>query len=603
MENRKDSDGYIFVRNRYYPGKLLHASDFVREQEYGNAKLEFLNRRFHGWGIIQGLEVRTGENGSLHVTAGSAIDRRGRLIVVPEDVDIDRGKLGISGITASREQQSGGNSAHGFILGLRYEERQVGRERSLLREQETYEDAQIAESYCLAAYSDEDWELFQAERDLASALTEERILYEDGEVRLSLYIPRVVPADSIFKIRIQARALKGSSVSIGWRCTAKLQGAFFLETWKSLEILEEQRTSLLGSLYQEWQICTEEYRKQMIAMELSRLEIFRSGAESVTAEVCQVSIETAEDYEEAVRRRLLRKAESSRGRHMLPQAGNLPAGSSSSGKIPLQEDWVPLARIGVGAEKGALFVYTNERGLRRRAAQSAEAEAIRRAAEENGILDIRWRGLLKNFRAEAGRTGGSLPLGGSVPSGGNVPTRGNEPSGGSMSAGGNSRLDGNGQSRFDDCGDRPQGKAEREGAKQAGEARQVREARWGREVHRGVAVIPVPRRYRKGDTLFSEEIAHGFPGEEVFLWLERIYEEPSYAYWEQNNIRHAAVHGAEELFADGWYSGWEIRKQALRQEIEAGTFQIALVLSKGRRKKRSREVAFSWTAVSLTGTT
>lgn len=537
MENRKDSEGYLFVKNRYYPGKLLHASDFVREQEYGNAKLEFLNRRFHGWGIIQGLEVKTGENGSLHVTAGSAIDRRGRFIVVPEDVEIEKKEL---------------EASSGFILGLRYEEKPVDRERSLLCEQETYEAARIAEGYCLAAYSAEDWERLRAGRDLTAALTEERTLYEDGEVRLTLCIPRVVPADSIFKLRIQARALKESSVNIGWRCTVKLQGAFFLTSGRSLEILEEQRTSLLGSLYQEWQICTEEYRKQVIALELSRLEIFRNGAEPVAAEACQAAIETSETYEEAVRRRLPRED------FIFPETEQ---GTASGGSIS-REDWVPLARIGCGADRGAFFVYAGENGLRRRAAQSAETEALRRAAEESGILDIRWRGLLKNLRPdEAGR---SSPA-----------ARGNLPA-------------------SETAQEKKQGGTEEQRGK---------EEHRPKEVHRGVAVIPVPRHYRRGDTLFSEEIAHGFPGEEVFLWLERIYEEPSYAYWEKNNTRHAAVHGAEELFADGWDSGWEIQKQALRQEIEAGTFQIALVLSKGRRKRRSREVAFSWTAVSLTGTT
>ena len=623
MENRKDSDGYIFVKNRYYPGKLLHASDFVREQEYGNAKLEFLNRRFHGWGIIQGLEVRTGENGSLHVTAGSAIDRRGRFIVVPEDVKIGREELEASGGTGSRR-----NGSHGFILGLRYEERQVDRERSLLCEKETYEAARIAESYCLAAYSDEDWRRLKAGRDLAAALTEERILYEDEEVRLSLCIPRVVPTDSIFKIRIQARALKGSSVNIGWRCTVKLQGAFFLTSGRSLEILEEQRTSLLGSLYQEWQICTEEYRKQMIAMELSRLEIFRNGAEPVAAEACQVSIETAEAYEEAVRKRLPRedfifpedfvfpeaeifpeaetfpKPETYPGESIFLKTEISPGESNSSkpktapGGSIFQEDWVPLARIGVGADRGSLFVYAGENELRKRVAQSAETEILRRAAEESGILDIRWRGLLKSLRPEtAGRINGSSWK------------EGNGRNEGSDRKEENSRIDE--KVRADEAGrsvpaapgSLPEGKTQQEEEHRGKEEYRAKGVPWGKEVHRGVAVIPVPKHYRKGDTLFSEEIAHGFPGEEVFLWLERIYEEPSYAYWEKNNTRHAAVHGADELFADGWYSGWEIRKQALRQEIEAGTFQIALVLSKGRRKKRSREVALSWTAVSLTRTT
>lgn len=517
MEKQKNRDRYLFVKNRYYPGKLLHASDFVREQEYGNAKLEFLNRRFHGWGIIQGLEVRAGESGALHITAGSAIDRRGKLIVVPEDTVIDTGKL--EGLT--------GEAFRDFILGIRYDERQVDKERSLLCESETYEDARIAESYALRAYSVDAWEQLKGAGDVAAALTEERVLYEDGEVRLSLRIPKVVPADSIFKICIQARALGGGSVSIGWRCTVKLQGAFFLASGKSLQILEEKQTSVLGGLYQEWQICTEEYKKQTVAMELSRLEVFRQGSEPAEAEVCQTYIETAASYEDAVRGHLQRREEKSCG-----------------------EDWVPLAGIRAGAARegqGGTFVLTDEPGLRRRVVQSEETESIRRAAEENGIIDIRWRGLLKDLTAQ--------PL----------------------------------------CPGQPS----RKPARPAEAPKPLQESI--SEVHRGVAVISIPKHYRKGDTLFSEEIAHGFPGEEVFLWLERMYEEPSYAYWEKDSTRHAAVHGADDLFADGWYSGWEIQKQALRQEIEAGTFQIALILSRGRRKKRSKEVAVSWTAVRLTG--
>ncbi len=83
MENDKNKSNVPFVKSSYYPGKLLHASDFIREQEYGNRKLEFINRKFHGWGIIEGLEIRIGKDGSLHLMQGSAIDPCGRIIVVP----------------------------------------------------------------------------------------------------------------------------------------------------------------------------------------------------------------------------------------------------------------------------------------------------------------------------------------------------------------------------------------------------------------------------------------------------------------------------------------------------------------------------------------
>lgn len=517
MGNRK-MDGYLFVKNRYYPGKLLHAGDFIREQEYGNAKLEFLNRKLHGWGIIQGLEVRPGEKNRLCVRAGSAIDRRGRLIVVPED------------IAAEAEDLRGwtDETARDFILGIQYDETAIGRERSLLSEKEVYEDARIAESYALRVCSVDEWKRLRGNGE--ASLTEERVLYEDGEVRLSLRIPEVVPTDSVFGICIQARALTEGTVSIGWRCTAKLQGAFFLASGRSLQIMEEPQTVISGSLYQEWQICTEEYRKQTVALELSRLEILRQGKAPVEAQACQVYIETVLSYEDAVRGRLRGSEETAEG-----------------------EDWVPLARIRRGAQ-GTVHVAEDEPGLRRCVAQSEETEFIRRSAEENGIIDIRWRGLLKSLRSREPYFPGPVsPAEPPKP----CPKKDPEPP-----------------------WERPP----------AGRREQV---------HRGVAVIPIPKRYRKGDTLFSEEISHGFPGEDVFLWLERLYEEPSYAYWEKNSTRHAAVHGADDLFADGWYSGWEIQKQALRREIEAGTFQIALVLSRGRRRRQCREVAMAWTAVRL----
>lgn len=520
----------LFVRNRYYPGKLLHASDFVREQEYGNAKLEFLNRRFHGWGIIRGLEVRAGEGGGLYVTAGSALDHRGRLIVVPEDIGIDGEKL----------KGSAGELPRDFILGLCYEEKLTDRERSPLGGKDSYEESRIAESFVLKAYSRSEWEQLKEAEDEAAALTEERVLYEDGEVMLLLHTPKVVPADSIFKICILARALGGENVSIGWRCAARLQGAFFPASGKPFHILEEKQTLVTGSVCQEWQICTEEYRKQTIVLELSHLKIFRQGAEPVESEVCQTYIETAVSYEDAAGRYLQKKE-----------------------KLP-EKDWVPLARLKCGTDKeGSEIVLTAsvEPGLRRRVAQSEETELIRRAAAENGIVDVSWRGLLKNLSARQQRE--PQPL--IQPPPDKPPSYEPSPS------------------------DRPRPPRE--------PAAEVEDC-----IHRGVAVIPIPKHYRRGDTLFSEEISYGFPGEEVLIWVGRMYEEPSYAYWEKERSRHVTVHGAEGLFEDGWYSGWEIQSQALRQEIEAGTFQIALTLSKGRRKKRSREVAISWTAVRLTRT-
>lgn len=56
------------------------------------------------------------------------------------------------------------------------------------------------------------------------------------------------------------------------------------------------------------------------------------------------------------------------------------------------------------------------------------------------------------------------------------------------------------------------------------------------------------------------------------------------------------IQGDEGLFPEQ-KGGWEIEKQALRQNVAEGTFQIALTLSKGKRRNRIREVAVSWIAV------
>lgn len=520
MGQQEHKEEYLFVRNRYYPGKLLRAEDFVREQEYGSAKLEFVNRKLHGCGIIEGLEVKTGDGGALYITSGSAIDPRGRILVSPEDVRIEPERL--------EGFPTGDN--RGFVLGIRYAEKLTESERNHWNEKETYETARIVECFALKAYSVEEWKRLKTGEDVAELLTEKKILYEDGQLQLSLRLPKVVPADSIFKVRMEAKALGEGSVRIGWRGTMKLQGAFFLSSGKSLLELGQEQTLVSGSLYREWEICTEEHRKLSVALELSRLEIFLQEAGPVTAEVFQTYIETITAYEDAVRR-YLRKVKT----------------------VRQEADWVPLAHLKPAADQEGndrAFFVAEEPQLRRYVMRTEEMKAIRSISEENGIIEVGWRGLLQ------GASSLPAPLHPMPPAPGPPePIPPPEPA--------------------------------------------PREAEAGSQIHRGMTVIPIPRRYRKGDTLFSEEIKHGFPGEEVILWLDRMYEENNYAYWERRKTRYAAVHGADELFADGWESGWEIQKQAVRQDIESGTFQIALVLSGARRKKRCKEVAVSWTAVRL----
>jgi len=528
-ENRRQG---LFIKNNYYPGKLLHASDFIKEQEYGNSKLEFINRKFHGCGVIDGLEVRAEENGDLHVTAGSAIDPYGRILVVPEEVTVNAGTL--EGLKE--------DTGRDFVLGIRYAEREVEKEHNYLKEKEAYATARIAESYALGAYSREEWEeLKNTAGKREEALTEKKVLYENEEVRLTLQIPRIVPIDSIFRCRIQVQALCDRNVSIEWRGMAKLQGAFFTVSGQPFQVLEEKRTMFSGRLEKEWEICTEEERKLSVTFELSNLEIRLEGSETETAETCQMCIETAAHYEDAVRKYLW-GWEKERG-----QGAN----------------WLPLAYVrrlnGYGTDKRALAVQ-QDGDVRFMAVHPMEQEVMRHAAEQNGIVDIRWRGLLKKYR-HFPPPGPKRPL----------------------------------QPEY-----KPPSAPEPVPPQPGFIPKQIQELlaeAWEKRVYRGVAVIPIPRRYRRGQVLVSEEISHGFPGEEVFIWCGRVYEEHNYAYWERDKSRYYVLHGSEELFPEAWDSGWEIEKQALWQDVEAGTFQIALTLSKGHRKNRSREVAISWIAV------
>ncbi len=526
MKDRAGTTNAAFVKNHYYTGKLLHASDFINEQEYGNRKLEFINRKFHGCGIIEGLDVGIDQGGTLHVAEGSAIDPDGRIIVVPSEVSLELREL--EGLQELQGQD--------FILGIRYDEKTVERERSYLEQKEVYQAARVEESFALKAYSLEDWKDWRESADEGAGLfmeenalfQEEKVLFQDENVRLVIQSPREVLSDSMFKCRMQARVLHGDSASIGWRCTAKLQGGFFTASGRDVRVLEERETVFSGSLMREWEICTEEGRKLPVTLELRELEVTRGDVHKNGFETCQLSIKTVSSFAEIAER------------HM-----------STKKKLPKPEtDWLPLAYImGKGIQNGEerTFAVSRENNVRLMAFCPAWEQLGREAAERSGIVDIKWRGLLKVLQR-----------------------------------------------------DRPPAPPFQPGLSGEWEQKQLAELLedWQEKcIRRGIAVIPVPRRYRRGRTLVSEEISHGFPGEEVFLWCGRVYEEKNYAYWSRDKMHYMILHGAEELFAESEDSGWKIDRQALRQNVANGTFQIALTLSKTRRRNRSREVAISWIAV------
>lgn len=558
MKHGSETADVSFIRNNYYSGKLLRADDFIREQEYVNKKLAFMNRSFHGCGIIEGLYVRMEEDGILHISEGSAIDPCGRILIVPEETTINVNKL--EGLPKT--------PGHDFILGIRYAERTVEEEISYLDPEKPYRGAKIEESFVLKAYTWEDWKNLKASEDESiKTLTKETVLFQDGNVRIVLLTPKAVPADSVFRCRIQARVLHGDSVGIRWQCTASLQGAFFAESGQAAQVLKEEDTVFSGSVMREWEICTEENRKHPITLELTQLEIISGDSGKSESETCRICIETAPSYEDIVKKYLWQKER----------------------KPGQKTEWLPLAYIKTSdakkEEQQAVFEVSKEQDVRLMAFCPAWEQLYRQEAESNGIVDIRWRGLLKVLWQTRPPSWSHEPL----PKPYRPLPQPCEP----FPPQPRQEL------LTQQIRELVQEQLQKQIQSQVQElVREQIEEKRKMCIRRGVTVIPVPGNYRKGRTLLSEEIAHGFPGEEVFIWCGRVFEEKNYAYWSRDKMRYSVLCGDEGLFSDPGDSGWTINKQAIRQNVEDGTFQVALTLSGGRRRNRSREVAISWIAVN-----
>lgn len=532
MGNQENTEGYSFVKSAFYPGKLLHARDFTRDQEYGNSKLEYINRKFHGWGIVEGLEVQVMQDGGLRLLRGSAIDPGGRILELSADRQVE-----MQEIENLRKE-----TAWDFILGIRYAEKALETETALLDEEKRSQPMRIAETFALKAYGETELRKLRvgmtAKEEL---LTEEKPLFENESVSLALRIPRVVPADSLFKIRILVRAVRENDVHIGWRGMAKLQGAVFAQSGEAFLVLEEKQAMCSGRMEWEWEICTQENRNVPILLEISQMEITLDQRETAEIPTCQFHIETAVSYEQTVKRYLQTREE-----------------------YDNQEDWVPLARLRLeeGARQGQyVFSLLKESGVRYSVTRPGEEEMLRRIARENGILDIRWRRLLKHMPYSQMPMPPVPPLPVPAP---DIPV--------------------------------PPVSPENFITKQ--QLCEMLEKDRESRIQRGVAVISVPRRCKKGQVIFSDKIFHGFPEEEVLLWCGRVLEEQTYVYWKRSRRQYRILSGDGGLFPEEGGS-WKISKLALLQNVEEGSFQIALTLAGRNRRNRSREVAVSWTAVKI----
>lgn len=73
-------------RLNYFTHQFLREQDFKAEQEYHIAMRRQHNRALHGWGVIEGLDVRKKSEHEITIEPGTAIDNLGREIVLTAPV-------------------------------------------------------------------------------------------------------------------------------------------------------------------------------------------------------------------------------------------------------------------------------------------------------------------------------------------------------------------------------------------------------------------------------------------------------------------------------------------------------------------------------------
>ncbi len=74
----------ISKKPAYFQGQLLLKDDFVDEQKFHIDDRARHNLNLHGWGVVRGLEVTAAGDSSVSISAGYAVDGRGREILINE---------------------------------------------------------------------------------------------------------------------------------------------------------------------------------------------------------------------------------------------------------------------------------------------------------------------------------------------------------------------------------------------------------------------------------------------------------------------------------------------------------------------------------------
>lgn len=538
LEDCSLTESYLFVRNRYYPGKLLHAADFTREQEYGNGKLNFLNKKLYGTGIIEGLGIFKSDEKTLLITAGSALDGGGRILTVTQDRKVPFRK--VEGLAQIEGEEC--------VLGLRYHEKVIDTEFYPLEEEEgRYKSSRIAETCRLHAYSMEQWRE-RCDRKEKSKESEDFfdncVLFEGAQVKITAVVPKLVPLESSFQIRIVAQTTVPEPVKISCSCRIEIQGARFAGCRHHYLQFQSGEQTVTGRKEKELHILpqghmlSEETGFFPILLELKAIEVHVNGVRYEEPGQHHCSIRTVTDYHDQIK-------------NMLRLEGFEEEGDE-------EKQWVPLAK---------LFLKNAQDGSTDKVLWGIEPAEIRSYAANPRLEELFYAvkaasGILP-FWQEQDRPDPRPP--GPPP------------------------------------GPRPEPPPRPETPMTEEKAAELFEEKWEERVHRGVTVFQIPKHYKKGQVLYSETISHGFPGEEVILRYGRVREETNYAFWERDKKRHFVIQGREELFSTGKGRKRPVLDYAVEVNIEEGSFRIALTLQKKCFKRyEESEVAVSWVALKTT---
>jgi hypothetical protein len=101
------------TRLNYFDGKFLRADDLRVEQDYLR-NLVWLSNRAGGSGVVSGLDVSDGGGGKLELSAGLAIDPRGRVLSMPYDTTVEVAKLIEASRQAAAAKAAGAGGTPGF---------------------------------------------------------------------------------------------------------------------------------------------------------------------------------------------------------------------------------------------------------------------------------------------------------------------------------------------------------------------------------------------------------------------------------------------------------------------------------------------------------